>query len=332
MQGWRGTAFFRRGDAAFRLPIGGEHFLHAGNREFFRSGQAGVAVETMMRGGDFLAASGIAGESGLRGQGSLGLGGEESAEAFDFLEGSRASGVMIDVGAHQGGSFASFASAGWTIHAFEPDPRNQRALQAGWGSALNVHLNAVAVGIAEVEAVSFAVSSNSFIGSLTSFDDSHKDTISVPLRTLKSYCDERGLQHIDLLKVDAEGHDLDVLKGFPWECIQPRFVICEFEDRKQGTGKDGFKEMAQFLSKKGYSILVSEWDPVLSYHGPFCWKRFFIFPGDSPNPMGNGNLLAVRSDRDFRRLRLLAAFKTVTFRGSQGIRLFYRKLRGLISR
>ncbi len=80
-----GTAFFCRGDAALGTPVGSENFLQTGHRKCLRSGQTGVAVETMVRGGDFLAARGIAGESGLGGEGSLGLGGEEGAETADFL-------------------------------------------------------------------------------------------------------------------------------------------------------------------------------------------------------------------------------------------------------
>ncbi len=85
VEGRGGATFFCRSDAALGVPVGSENFLQAGHRECLRSGQTGVAVKTMVRGGDFLAARGITGESGLGGEGSLGLGGEEGAETADFL-------------------------------------------------------------------------------------------------------------------------------------------------------------------------------------------------------------------------------------------------------
>ncbi|MFZ4768057.1 MAG: FkbM family methyltransferase, partial [Roseimicrobium sp.] len=164
------------------------------------------------------------------------------------------------------------------------------------------------------------------------FDGSHANIITVSLCTLAGYCREHGLKQVDFLKVDAEGHDLDVLRGFPWDLIQPRFVICEFEDLKQEKCESGFRAMAEFLRAHGYSVLVSEWDPVLSYHGPFNWRRFFVYPGDLPDPAGNGNILAVRTKRDFSRLRLRAAMKSATYRLSMTLRAGYQYLRKLISR
>ena len=36
--------------------------------------------------------------------------------------------VMIDVGAHIGGSCEQFLDMGWKVHAFEPDRENRKAL------------------------------------------------------------------------------------------------------------------------------------------------------------------------------------------------------------
>ena len=42
-------------------------------------------------------------------------------------------GVMVDVGAHRGSAFRRFHQAGWTIHAFEPDPRHAEFLADTFG-------------------------------------------------------------------------------------------------------------------------------------------------------------------------------------------------------
>jgi FkbM family methyltransferase len=35
----------------------------------------------------------------------------------------------------------------------------------------------------------------------------------VRIETIDGYCGERGIERIDLLKLDVEGHELDVLNG-----------------------------------------------------------------------------------------------------------------------
>jgi len=39
------------------------------------------------------------------------------------------------------------------------------------------------------------------------------EIIQVPATTLDEFCEERGIERIDLLKIDTEGSDLDVLRG-----------------------------------------------------------------------------------------------------------------------
>jgi hypothetical protein len=45
--------------------------------------------------------------------------------------------VIIDVGAHVGGAFKTFAHDGWQVHAFEPDRRNRAVLERDWGNRAN---------------------------------------------------------------------------------------------------------------------------------------------------------------------------------------------------
>lgn len=238
--------------------------------------------------------------------------------------------VIVDVGAHEGGSLQKFADRGCTVHAFEPDPRNMATLSERWARNANVYLNASAVGAWDAEKVSFAVSSNSYIGSLTSFDSSHTDGIEVPLVTLASYIQRHNIHRLDFLKVDAEGHDMDVLRGFPWDVVKPRVVVCEFEDAKLGKPEIGFEAMADFLMELGYSVLVSEWHPIVSYAGPFRWRRFFSYPGTIPNPKGNGNIVAVRTQADWTRLRVLCFKKLLATRLARKVRAMYRWLRTVI--
>jgi FkbM family methyltransferase len=236
--------------------------------------------------------------------------------------------LMIDVGAHMGGSLAPFAEEGWTVHAFEPNPRNRAEIQARWDGAPNVQIDPRAVADVDVHQVSFLLSSNSYIGSLSAFDASHSEALAVEQVSLGTYCRENKITSVDLLKIDAEGHDYEVLKGFPWTIVRPRFVICEFEDKKTRSRGYGFKEMADLLLAQGYHIMVSEWYPIVSYDGPFRWKQFHPYPGPVPPGDSNGNLMAVGSPGDFRRLQRLCRNTKRLSSLASGFRSLYARLRG----
>ncbi len=52
---------------------------------------------------------------------------------------------------------------------------------------------------------------------------------SVSVRTLDDYCSERGLDRIDLLKIDVEGHELAVLRGSQEMLRSHRISVIQFE-------------------------------------------------------------------------------------------------------
>jgi FkbM family methyltransferase len=56
-------------------------------------------------------------------------------------------------------------------------------------------------------------------------------SIEVPARTLESVLSETGMEAIDLLVLDVEGHELDVLAGLDLERHAPRYMLIEALDR-----------------------------------------------------------------------------------------------------
>jgi hypothetical protein len=52
---------------------------------------------------------------------------------------------------------------------------------------------------------------------------------TVQMRVLDDYCSERGVQRIDLLKLDVEGHELDVLQGAKRMFQEQRIGMVSFE-------------------------------------------------------------------------------------------------------
>ena len=62
------------------------------------------------------------------------------------------------------------------------------------------------------------------------FHPTHQMGEQVDVTTLKHVIDEFDIdpERISFLKIDTEGHDLFVLRGYPWQTTAPRLIICEF--------------------------------------------------------------------------------------------------------
>lgn len=204
--------------------------------------------------------------------------------------------VMVDVGAHHGGSLEQFAEDGWKVYAFEPDPKNRAMLSQLCTKYPAVQIDTRAVSDKNLDKLPFYTSEVSTgISSLSSFHDSHKESSCVDTVTLKAFFQEKGIQVVDFLKVDTEGHDLFVLKGIPWNSVQPRVILCEFEDRKTKTLGYDFHELAQYLKNKGYYLLVSEWYPMVEYGARHKWRRFISYPCELADDKAWGNIIAVKN-------------------------------------
>lgn len=223
---------------------------------------------------------------------------DETRIAFNVLQDWPGPRTMIDVGAHHGSSLQPFLRAGWYIHAFEPDPQNREWLARRYGSYPNLHVDDRAVGDAESEAAPFFRSDESSgISSLSAFHASHRPADSVSVTTLANVIsDSEHLrkQGVAFLKIDTEGHDLMVLRGLPWDSVSPAVIVTEFEDAKTHPLGYGYHDIATYLTRRGYSVMVSEWYPVTRYGTKHDWRRCALYPCELADEGGWGNLIATR--------------------------------------
>ena len=238
----------------------------------------------------------------------------ETQIAFQLLKSTK-SGVMVDVGAHHGQSLLPFAKNGWRVYAFEPDPKNRDILAEKVCGFPNVTVDARAVSNTSQRSVPFYSSEESTgISCLRAFHNSHVEAGAVDTVTLHDFCTKQNISAIDLLKIDTEGYEMPVLSGFPWESMKPRVILAEFEDFKTEALGYTMHDMARYLNERGYTVLVSEWHPIVRYGVRHDWHRLVRYPCELNDPSAWGNLIAFLEDPGDDRLRSVAR-ETLRFPG-----------------
>ncbi len=214
---------------------------------------------------------------------------------YDLLKDYKSSKVMIDVGAHFGGSLAPFAEGGWNVFGFEPDPKNREMLLDLCAKYHNVSVDTRAVSDKNQKNLSFFTSDVSTgISSLSAFHESHKESAFVDTVTLEVFAGDNNIKEVAFLKIDTEGHDLFVLKGINWETMWPDVILCEFEDRKTKPLGYDFHDLAKYLQDKGYDLMVSEWYPIVEYGIQHKWRQFSSYPCELYDQKAWGNIIAVK--------------------------------------
>lgn len=235
----------------------------------------------------------------------------ETELIHDYFDGRR-QGVMVDVGAHFGESFLDYLDDGWRILAFEPDPSNREHLQKVCDIG-KIRLREEAVSDHEAKDVSFFASEESSgISSLSAFRPTHHEVRKVSITSLRKVLSEEGIKQVDFLKIDTEGHDLFVLRGFPWEEQQPEVVLCEFEDSKTLPLGYDYRAMGDFLVERGYDVFLSEWFPIVRYGVEHRWRSWAKYPVALKDAAGWGNFVAFRRGSNLSRIEPYLAENAVS--------------------
>ena len=159
----------------------------------------------------------------------MGIGSGTHAESsgekgvFDLLrQKSQTPYCVFDVGANTGQYLhlvlSNFHKDSVHIHCFEPGKLTFAALTGNTPDNASIKLNNIALGKQKGEAQLYYDEKKSGLASLTKrrldhFQINFEESEVITLDTLDNYCNNNNINKINLLKIDVEGHELDVLAG-----------------------------------------------------------------------------------------------------------------------
>jgi len=179
---------------------------------------------------------------------------EYEKEVFDELfRNLRPGSVFIDVGAHIGRySFpvARFVGEDGIVVVIEPDPVSFRALSMG--VELNGLRNVLALNVALGDREGKATLCQKFVTATSSIIEFNgcRRFVEVPLRRLDSIVEDLGLKRVDVIKIDAEGAEVQVLKGGVKTIMRFRpFIVVEVRNHNIDKFEQIMKNLGYFCEK-----------------------------------------------------------------------------------
>ena len=210
----------------------------------------------------------------------------EDVRAFRWL--IKPGAIVFDVGANIG-QYALLASKlvgrSGQVFAFEPSPdvlpKLKRHLLMNYADNVELTARAVAGKNGTASFYPSDLESNQGVGSLLPAEAYRselrsKHAVEVEVITLDSFCEQLGIESIDLLKIDVEGLDLEVLKGA--ERILARspnvVVMSEVEPLnlvQQGLSYDDFID---YMHRRGFA----------PYYAAESGRLYALPEGDTSRP------------------------------------------------
>jgi FkbM family methyltransferase len=199
----------------------------------------------------------------LQGTGA-GAGVDTSGEEIllKILRGSDREKTIFDVGANVG-EFTEMIDSNvdnTIIHLFEPQSGLAKELSDNYASDENKSVNGCALSDEESQTAIHYNEEGSGLASMSKRRLDHmgiefdKEEV-VKTETLDNYCKRNGVEEIDLLKIDVEGHELNVLKGAEEmlssqsiECISFEFGGANIDSRTY------LQDYFYFFDEYGYTI------------------------------------------------------------------------------
>jgi FkbM family methyltransferase len=158
--------------------------------------------------------------------------------------------TIFDVGCRRDSLFFNYPGI---VHYFEPDPSSLNELKNKSG-CLNLKSYFNSFGLADkIGSFDYFPKFQSFVDRKEScgFDDS-ENTVKFELKTGSDYLFQNHINNIDFLKIDTEGLELSVIRGFGDAVKSVRFIQFEYG----GTFRDAgikLKDVIAYLTEMNFT-------------------------------------------------------------------------------
>jgi len=192
-------------------------------------------------------------------------------------------GTIIDVGANTGQIamrvIEKLPEA--KIHCIEPWFETFQVLRTNLGKHKNIFFHQIAIGEKNGELDLFQGEIDSTMQTLANNDKliQRLKTNKVKVQTLDDFSNQNGIKHINYLKIDTEGYDLNVLKGAE-KLLKQSIDFIEVEAGMNPRNKYHvpFFDLKTFLEEKGY-LMFGFYDQVHEWieQKPFLRRSNLLF-------------------------------------------------------
>lgn len=172
--------------------------------------------------------------------------------------------TFVDVGTNIGAytlNISKHLTAGKVI-SFEPSPKALSFLEENIELNSFTNITVVKKGLSNKKETATLYFPSLTTASINKFQDSDQKS-EIELTTLDDYCEENGVENIDILKIDIEGHEFKCLEGARRiiEKSKTMMLIMEIDDNCVNVGMEK-KELFDYVVAMGFRAFLPKGYPL----------------------------------------------------------------------
>ncbi|MAG85810.1 MAG: hypothetical protein CMB97_00115 [Flavobacteriaceae bacterium] len=146
-----------------------------------------------------------------------------------------------------------------TIHAFEPARNTYQTLKENinkWAPDCQLVIQNTALSSTKDQRFFYSIEGNVGVNGFYPIDDSGAQVVQeVAIDTIDNYCEDNNISHIDFIKIDTEGHDLEVLLGAENILSSCSVDFVQFEyNNKWIDARNYLRDAFDYLLPKGFVL------------------------------------------------------------------------------
>jgi FkbM family methyltransferase len=121
------------------------------------------------------------------------------------------------------------------------------------------------------------------LGKIVTKNETNKKLARVPLITIDEWRERDGIDHIDFIKIDTEGHDAKIIKGAKRTLFEKKITAMVFESGHMWPAEDTLEDITRMMEDYGYACYFDYSNGMVKLtHG--CWANKY---GEASKIWGN---------------------------------------------